>query len=164
MTSLRIALSSLAATLATAGLSTTAMAQADVTPVTFKPPFEGRFALYSEPGHVVNPGCDVGTSLVLDTGKLSGEFAVLEEFVSGLCKIFVAPDTRFATLIQTGTSCGSKFYAGTVRTDEGNRHIEITDHRGRVCRDLVPAKIIVKETFRGNERVLYSSYTPVSPR
>jgi hypothetical protein len=126
-----------------------------------QPAFEGVFRMYSEPRHVPNAWCDLGTRLVLDTGKLTGKFAVLENFVAGLCKVAVYPDTRYVALQEDASraSCGSKVYVGTLVSAKGLRQVEITDHRRRLCRDLVPARVIVKETdAEGVETVLYATF------
>src|SRR5690606_15065267 len=53
---------------------------------------------------------------------------------------------RFYRLRLDGTSCGSKIYKGQKRIAGKRRSITVTDHRTRMCRDLVPAQIIVEET------------------
>ncbi|MBX3219361.1 MAG: hypothetical protein KF795_02510 [Labilithrix sp.] len=104
----------------------------------------GAFKLYAQPNAAPNPSCDVHTSLTL-TSK-GGARADLREAVDGFCEIYVAPSERAYRLRLAGTSCGSKIYKGKKRIGGKTREITITDHRTRLCRDLVPAKIIVDET------------------
>ncbi len=103
----------------------------------------GTFKLYAEPNATPNPSCDVHTSLTLSGD--GGARAALREALDGLCEIHVAPQERQYRLRLAGTSCGSKIYKGKKRVFGKVREITITDHRTRVCRDLVPAKIIVAE-------------------
>lgn len=114
----------------------------------------GTFKLYDEPHAQPNPSCDVHTSLVLHSD--GGARATLEERVGGFCELYVAPTTREFRLRAAGTSCGSKIYKGRKKVDGVWRSITITDHRKRVCRDLVPAKIIVEEKWSGHETTRYS--------
>ncbi|MBX3262510.1 MAG: hypothetical protein KF782_22710 [Labilithrix sp.] len=104
----------------------------------------GTFKLYGEPNAAPNPHCDVHTALTLSGD--GGARAALREALDGLCEIYVAPQEREYRLRLAGTSCGSKIYKGKKRIAGKVREITITDHRTRVCRDLVPAKIIVAET------------------
>jgi hypothetical protein len=106
----------------------------------------GSFKLYSDANHKVNQGCDVFTSLVLKNGPAA---ATLEEHVGGFCEIAVVPNARTYRLKQTGTSCGSKIYSGSFRKQGKTHSIKITDHRTRLCEDVVPAAIIVEETVPG---------------
>ena len=104
----------------------------------------GTFKLYGQPNASPNPMCDVHTSLTLS--HQGGARAKLSEALSGVCEIYVFPQTREYRLHLDGTSCGSKIYKGKTKVDGKTRAITITDHRPRICRDLVPAKIIVEET------------------
>jgi hypothetical protein len=107
----------------------------------------GDFKLYDEPRANPTPGCDVHTKLSLSAQ--GGSKAKLEEAVDGFCEIAVFPNPRTYRLRLAGTGCGSKTYTGSVRKGGKQYKVEITDHRTRTCRDLVPAKIIVKETVPG---------------
>ena len=111
----------------------------------------GTFKLYSQAGHTPSPNCDIFTQLVL---KGSPASATLDEHVGHepgaiSCKLMVQPNERTFRLKQQPTGCGSKLYTGSFRKDGKLHAIKITDHRTRVCRDLVPAKIIVEETVPG---------------
>ena len=103
----------------------------------------GGFKLYAQPRATPNPMCDVHTALELH--NRGGAKAKLEEVVGGVCEIYVAPQPREYRLRFAGTSCGSKIYKGRKKVAGEWRDLTITDHRTRTCRDLVPAKIIVKE-------------------
>jgi hypothetical protein len=107
----------------------------------------GSFKLYAQPHATPNPGCDVHTKLDLAADHFST--ASLEEVVGGFCEIAVVPNPRTYRLRQTGTSCGSRIFAGSVKKQGKSYAIKITDHRSRLCRDLVPAQIIVEETAPG---------------
>jgi hypothetical protein len=120
---------------------------AKVTPGTFK--------LYSQPHATPNPSCDVHTKLVLAANHYST--ASLEEAVGGFCEIAVVPNPRTYRLRLAETACGSKIYTGSI-TKAGKRStIRVTDHRSRLCRDLVPAKVVVEETRDGVTVTKYSS-------
>ena len=117
----------------------------------------GTFDLYGEPRHQVNAFCDHGTRLVLDKASVQGNIAFLENFLRGACEIFVPPNPRHYKITSvSGDGCGSLIYKGTSTGPRGPMHIEITDHRTRVCEDVIPALIIVKEKGPEGERVLYS--------
>jgi hypothetical protein len=106
----------------------------------------GSFKLYADPGHQVKPGCDVYTKLNLLNAP-GGRAHLREELspTSG-CMIAVFPNDREYRLKLSGTQCGSKIYTGTF-TKNGQKHsVEITDHRTRMCMDLLLARVIVKET------------------
>jgi hypothetical protein len=116
----------------------------------------GSFDLYSQPGHV-SSDCNLGTGLILDRGRLLGDIAVFEDFVKGTCKVAVRPNTRFSKLTFVRASCGSRIYEGGFVTAEGYVQVTITDHRTRLCKDIVPAKIVVTfQTYEGKVQTLYS--------
>lgn len=114
-------------------------------------------ALYAEPNYSPDANCDLHTQLTLDAGAVSGKFAVVEEKVAGSCEIAVVANPRFYKLTTRSIGCGSLVHAGEMATNDGLNRIEIIDHRGRLCRDAVPARIIVKETQAGATTVLYSA-------
>lgn len=99
--------------------------------------------------------CDVYTKMTLD---LSEGYVALEEKMEGECKIAVDPNPRTYHLQLTGTPCGSRVYEAHVTTNGEARDLTLTDHRTRLCRDLVPARIIVDEANRDGSgfRTLYS--------
>jgi hypothetical protein len=117
----------------------------------------GTFDLYGEPRHRPDPFCDHGTRLVLDKAAVSGNVAFLENFLRGACEIFVPPNPRHYKITSvTPDGCGSMVYKGQVHGGGGLQEIEIIDHRTRVCEDIVPARIVVKEKGPDGHRTLYS--------
>jgi hypothetical protein len=106
----------------------------------------GTFKLYADADAVPNRGCDVHTQLDLVNDR--GARAKLHERLGqgSLCRLAVFPNEREFRLHQAGTSCGSKIYKGTRRQNGKTLRITVTDHRTRMCRDLVPAQVIVEET------------------
>lgn len=104
----------------------------------------GKFQMFSttEP----NEFCETGTELVLDNGELSGSIALMTNFVMGMCEIAVFPNPRFINLELKGEKCGSKIYEGKLIEDGRMRTIEITDHRLRLCEDMIPSLIVMKMT------------------
>lgn len=111
--------------------------KAGITPGTWK--------LYADAHHEPTPGCDVHTAIELSNYR-SGSRIDLEEVVGGVCELYVDPDARFYRLRFDSTACGSKIYKGQKKIHGKTRAITVTDHRTRICRDLVPAKIVVEET------------------
>lgn len=107
----------------------------------------GVFAALNEPGGLPNQGCSIGVRLVIDRAELSGNVAFLSNFVNGLCEIAVEPNERHYILksVERG-ACGSTVMKGETDGFAEKRSIEIVDHRTRTCRDLVPARVIFKET------------------
>ncbi|MBX3230263.1 MAG: hypothetical protein KIT84_03985 [Labilithrix sp.] len=103
----------------------------------------GKFDLYRQPHYAPESGCVRTTKL-----ELKDMTAHLEEAFSGFCplEIAVVPDAREYRLRREGTSCGSQIYAGEIVEGAEIREIKIVDHRTRLCRDVVPAKIVVTET------------------
>jgi hypothetical protein len=110
----------------------------------------GNFKLYGEP-HTVASGCDVHTKLALTAD--GGSKAHLEEAVGGMCAIAVRPNPRDYRLRAAGGSCGSKIFTGSQRS---GATIKITDHRTRMCEDVIPALIVVEETIDGQTTTRYS--------
>lgn len=107
----------------------------------------GSFKLYGVPRFEPNPSCDVHTKLELTADGASK--AHLEEAVDGFCEIAVAPNARNYELTLSRTSCGSRIYTGALIRGIESWSITITDHRTRLCEDIVPAQIIVEETQDG---------------
>jgi hypothetical protein len=130
----------------------------------------GTFKLYEQPRHQPNASCDVHTAIELSSYR-SGSRIDLKNVVGGLCEIYVEPQERFYRLRFDGTSCGSRIYKGRKKINGKTRDITVTDHRTRMCRDLVPAKIIVEETdqptkysFDGASTPSVSTWLTISPR
>lgn len=107
----------------------------------------GSFKLYGQPRATPNPNCDPHTKLTLEASRYST--AKLEEGLEGFCEIAVVPNPRTYRLRLASTSCGSRIYTGSV-TKSGKKYaVKITDHRTRLCEDVVPAAVIVEETVPG---------------
>jgi hypothetical protein len=117
----------------------------------------GEFKLYGKAHTTPSPSCDVYTDLKLSASPAKA--SLFETVGAGdptmpHCKLMVQPHERAYTLKLTGTACGSKIYEGSRRavvgpSATGLAKIKITDHRTRLCKDVVPAKIVVEETEPG---------------
>ncbi len=125
----------------------------------------GIFKLYGEPRHQADPECDIHTKLKLqNVGQRL--HANMSEGLDGSCRILIEPKERlYKSLSTEDIGCGSfkyqawrKFPRRMVPALSDPVKIEIVDHRGRICRDLVPAKIITTETLaNGKQTVKYSN-------
>ncbi len=82
--------------------------------------------------------------------------ARLSETVSGVCEIYVLPDTREYDLHFMTNRCGSQIFRGTSVVNGETRTITITDHRARLCYNDQPAPIVVEET--GADGVVHTTY------
>jgi hypothetical protein len=122
---------------------------------------EGSFKLYDEGSAGPDASCDLHTVLELEHPSAYAPLqAMLHEALDGVCKIAVNADERAYTLKLDHVDCGSKIYKGTSLAG-GKRELTITDHRTRVCRDMVPAEIVVEETdLAARARTLFSYDTP----
>jgi hypothetical protein len=107
----------------------------------------GSFKLYGVPRFTPSPSCDVHTKLELTADGASK--AHLEGAVDGVCEIAVSKNPRDYELSLARTSCGSRIYTGSFIRGIESWSITITDHRTRLCEDIVPAQIIVEETKDG---------------
>lgn len=117
----------------------------------------GRFFLVDATRPVQSPGCTIGTELVLQGSPQAGVVAHLRERVIGVCEIHVAPNVRRYRLQQTQTSCGSLVFRGAARLADGRSSmIELTDHRARLCLDIVPARVVAQEQIGAARRQLQS--------
>lgn len=132
------------------------VAHAGVTP--------GEFVLHAKPNHNADPKCDSFTDLSLKAGGR----AELSDRLTGGCALVALydPNPRAYTLRETQGSCGSKVFIGSRRValgpaTTGLATIKITDHRTRLCRDVVPAQIIVEET--GVQSAIMYSQRSTSP-
>lgn len=106
----------------------------------------GKFDMYRTPHFAPESNCVVTTKL-----SLQGSTAHLEEAFNGPCEmeIAVVPNARDYRLRRTGTSCGSSVYTASFRKGVETWSIKLTDHRTRICRDVIPAKIVFTETHDG---------------
>jgi hypothetical protein len=113
-----------------------------------------KFRMYSKPHTKIDRVCDVYTELKLNIVGDAAK-ATLTDKVSGLCEMYRPENKRSYTLELTKTDCGSRIYTWS---DGGDREASIVDNRGRVCENLVPALIVVREinSDESTERVLYS--------
>lgn len=123
----------------------------------------GEFRLYSDAGHVANPSCDLYTTLELKNEPSAK--AVFGQGLDGFCEIAISVETRTFSIRLDSESCGSKVYVGTRGRGSKKSSVRITDHRSRVCRDIVPALVIVEATVPGFPGAItttqYSSDRPV---
>lgn len=74
---------------------------------------------------------------------------------------FAAPEARIVDhlgerrygLTEKRPQCGSRHYVGTSRGIAAH----VIDHRARVCKDWIPARLIIVETLPdGSERILHA--------
>lgn len=119
----------------------------------------GAFKLYSEPGYEPKGFCDRSTELKIDRAEMSGLVAFLKNQVEGRCRLFTNPNNHHYILSKTVDSCSSKIYKDSRYTMKGLYKIEITDHRTRLCEDLPPALLILKETSDNSESTLFAPYS-----
>jgi hypothetical protein len=125
------------------------------------------FTLYTGVEPNLSSRCDIHTILTLSsrrgievkdpftTGTIL--YAHLYNEATGECGVRMDPDPRDYALIVTSEDCGSIVYSASTTTDGTARDITLTDNRKRVCKDFVPAKIVVEEREEGAVlRTLYS--------
>jgi hypothetical protein len=99
-----------------------------------------------QPAH----GSIVEGSFALDNG---GALTLANGFASPEAHIVDQLGERLYGLTEKRAECGSRHYVGTSQ----GVAVRVIDHRARVCKDLVPAKVIVVETLAdGSERTLYA--------
>lgn len=113
-----------------------------------------------------NTGCEIGTSLVLDKGQISGDVVLLKEFVMGFCEIYAVPNQRFfAPKSVEEDGCGSVVIKGSIERNGSREVIEIVDNRARVCKDVIPALVVmtVKDQAKGTEYTSYSNDVQSTP-
>ncbi len=104
----------------------------------------GSFKLYHEANVTPDEFCDLHVKLDLANSPLG--IATLKGAVGGMCEIAAPDDERSYRLHTAGTSCGSKIYTGRAKVKGVWNTIRVTDHRSRVCLDVVPAQIVVEES------------------
>ena len=126
----------------------------------------GNFKLYDDPDYEPSPMCDVHTMLVLENDG-RGAFAVLRENLVGYCEMYVEPNERTYRLMFVGDDCGSLVYTGSTQKDGKTLDITVTDHRARVCKDMMPSLIVIEESGVTREAtkpfVKYSADVAVEP-
>jgi hypothetical protein len=124
-----------------------------------KPEAEGSFKLYDEGAAQPDSECDVHTVLTFSHKRTDGMLrASLHEAVEGRCRLALDPDPREYRLVLDHTDCGSSVYKASSVARSAKREITITDHRGRTCRDMPAAQIVVEETVGSEARTLQAAY------
>jgi len=119
---------------------------------------EGIFKLYGTTEVIPNKLCDLHVLLTLKN-TVSGSIAILENALEGLCEIAVVPNQLTYVLNEVPDTCGSRVFEGKLAgaTKDIAPSIVIIDHRNRICKDLVPASIIVEQRYSDNTvETLYS--------
>jgi len=106
--------------------------------------------LRSDPQAAPDNFCDKYTQLTVSKTRTGRLLLELENRLHGACEIFVAPDKHSYTVTES-ESCGSKIYKGTKSGDS----VELQDNRTRLCEDIRPAVLELKEKRNGFERSLY---------
>jgi len=115
----------------------------------------GSFELLTKPRYTPK-SCDQLTKL-----DLSDMNAHMSDSLVSPCMTFVAvdPQTRDYHLTRTGSSCGSTMYEASFKKGSESWSIKLTDNRARLCRDVIPALIVIEETHNGHAEKLYSNDT-----
>jgi hypothetical protein len=116
----------------------------------------------SEPQRLAGPATPADAREPPVQGRIvAGSFALHNGGILTLANGFAAPEARIADqlgerlydLTEKRPECGSRHYVGTSQGVAAH----VIDHRARVCKDLVPAELIVVETLPdGSERTLYT--------
>ena len=109
---------------------------------------EGTFKLYENEDIVPEAFCDLHVLLTLKN-TANGSVAIFENALEGVCEIAVNPNPRTYVLTEGKSVCGSRVFEGKLinAAKDSANSIVITDHRNRVCKDVVPASIIVEKKF-----------------
>jgi len=129
---------------------------------------ESAFKLYNAPSVQPSPHCDYYAHLTLAEGP-AGLRATLENRLDGICEMAVFPQKRTYLLARLDDDCGSRRYASTEVHYQGDSEapaetpspftkVEIIDHRTRLCRNRVLARVIVKETLATGQVVTRYSH------
>jgi len=120
---------------------------------------EGTFKLYDKAGIVPEAFCDVHVLVNLNN-TATGGLATFENALAGVCEIAINPNPRTYELIEVDGACGSRIFEGRLLHSAKNtaNSIIITDHRNRICKDIVPASIIIEKKYsESNVQTLYSA-------
>src|SRR5438045_3047138 len=102
---------------------------------------QSTFKMYREPHAKVDPHCDSYTELLLNVDGNIGQ-ARLTHRLAGECDMYFEPNVRNYNLVFDKNDCGTVIYTQDEDADEA---IEVIDNRGRVCENLIPALIVLKE-------------------
>jgi hypothetical protein len=101
----------------------------------------GTFRMYDRAGAQPGGSCDRHSVLEIAGGK-----ATVRDALDGVCDLHVPPNERSYPLkLVTTDFCGTRFYEGSRIADLQEIRFELIDHRKRTCRDLVDAKIVLRE-------------------
>jgi hypothetical protein len=125
------------------------------------------FTLYTEVDPDLSSLCDTRTVLTLSSGRggeardpLTGRavlYAHLQDEAAGTCRIHVDPTPRDYALLFEGNECGSLTYSAGWTLDGRAWSLSVTDNRERICKNFVPARLVVVERKNdGSVRTLYS--------
>jgi len=122
------------------------------------------FRLYETAGVIPDPYCDYYAELTFDPDG-DPPVAKLENKLDGMCEMAVLPQQRSYKLRREEDNCGSHVFSGTVVTGAEHEFVTIliTDHRTRLCRDVVPAMIVVEETRSNGDVVTRYSFDADRP-
>ncbi len=104
----------------------------------------------SDPQATPGGFCDKYTQVTLLKTRAGKLLLSLENRLGGSCEIFVEPDRHSYTVTES-ESCGSKMYKGTKDGDT----VELQDNRTRLCEDIRPAILELREKRNGFERSLF---------
>ena len=119
------------------------------------------FDMYPEAHAEVNPYCDIHTQLILKEFANKVLRVTSQDRLRGNCIPFLPIDETirdYKIVFQKKSGCGSMMYKGIYESKNGPHTIVVIDHTTRVCKDIVPAKIMVRETDEvGNVKELYSN-------
>jgi hypothetical protein len=113
------------------------------------------FKLYRERNQQIDAFCDQYTELKLTSNGFRAT-AVLTPKVQGACEVLPRGQARTYLLKFKDDGCGSKVFRslnnfdGEEIPEEHSAPLEITDNRGRLCENVIPALIVVKEIVGGD--------------
>ncbi len=111
------------------------------------------FRMYDQPNPEVSTFCNRFTKLQLNLNGNSGT-ATISNHLEGFCEIYVQENKKTVKITLKEVSCGSKIYKNL---DSSQAQIEIVDNRTRVCEDVIPALIVLKQLGRDGQ--VYPSYS-----
>jgi hypothetical protein len=107
---------------------------------------EGTFKLYDNANVAPEAFCDLHVLLSMKNTQ-NGSVAIFENALEGVCEIAVSPNPRTYVLTELESTCGSRVFTGKIQkaVKGAASSILITDHRNRICKDIVPATVIVEK-------------------
>ncbi|MBI3548716.1 MAG: hypothetical protein HY078_06650 [Elusimicrobia bacterium] len=93
--------------------------------------------------------CRIVSKLSLKEDALGRPVASLSDDVEGVCTMIISPNPRTYILSEQGADgCGSLIYTGRNVQDPA-KQIRVTDHRTRLCDDVIKNVIVVDESGYG---------------